>query len=410
MFKLAELFVEVSARTGQLGPQLGLVKNQMLGLVGAATTLGPAVAGAINMVTAAMASNPIGAVLTAVVALTVGLVKTVRAASDLNETVQKTEQVFGSSTDRVVAGADEMAKRFGVVKAEFLDAASAFGGALQGAGMDQAKAAEMAVTLTKRAADVASQFNIDNAAAMDRMMAALRGEYDPAERIGVFMSEAAVKAKAYAMGLAKAGQELSQQAKMMARVQILMDQTKRAEGDLERTGGGFANQWRQLVGNATNLAVKIGDEVMPAFTGFITWVNKGLMWMIEHFKELKQAIMNVIPGIKLFAWIFGSTPEADEQRKIQERRKEIDERNKQMQKSMQSDEAKAQALKDAGHRDRKGWMGGIEEYASHLQEAAFGSNDKDKIAKQQLNVMEKQLEVLNSLGKKILIPRAIVTT
>lgn len=395
MFKLSEIFVEVTARTGQLGPQLGVVKAQVLGLVGAARVLGPTVAGAIDMMTGAMAANPIGAIVMAVVALTVGLTKTVRAASDLNETVQKTEQVFGSATSTVVKGADEMAKKYGVVKREFLDAASMFGGALQGAGMEQAKAAELAVTLTKRAADVASQYNMDNQVAMERMMAALRGEYDPAEHLGVFMNEAAVKAKAYAMGLAKAGQELTLQAKMMARVQLLMEQTKRAEGDLERTGGGFANQWRKFAGNLENIAVKIGDEVMPAFTTFLVRLNQGLEWAIEHFKQLKDAIMNAVPALRLLAWAF-SSPESDEERKMRERRKEIDERNEEMRKATLTDEAKATDMKD--RKAPKGWMGGIEEFAKHLQESAWNKNDKDKLGKDALA----EAKLHTALLKKIL--------
>ena len=80
-------------------------------------------------------------------------------ASDLNETIAKTEQVFGSATSVVTGSAEEMATKFGVVKTEFLDAASMFGLIAQ-AGIASGKSAEMSVSLAKLATDASSFYNI----------------------------------------------------------------------------------------------------------------------------------------------------------------------------------------------------------------------------------------------------------
>lgn len=383
MFKLADLFIEIGARTGGVEGALAKVHTNLLGMGPAGAKVSEILHGltlrvqGLNWAMIGLGASIIGAFA---IGGFMALMKCVRAASDLNETIQKTEQVFGSATDVVTAGADEMARKFGVVKREFLDAAAMFGGALQGAGMDESKAAEMAVMLTKRAADVASQANVDNATAMERMMAALRGEYDPAERLSVFMNEASVKAKAYAMGLAKAGQELTLQQKMMARVQLLMEQTARAEGDLDRTAGGFANQTRMLEGNMTNLSVIIGNEVMPAFAGALGELNRGLSWAIEHVEELKRAFRMLLPELALLADYFGSRPEAEQERK--RRRLGIDERNEEMRKQALADQAAAMDK----HKP-KGFQGGLEEFVKHIQSAAFGN--KDQTAKAQLEEARK---------------------
>ena len=75
------------------------------------------------------------------------------------------------------------------------------------------------------------------------------------------------------MGLVKPGQELNNQMKIMARYQLIQEGLAKANGDLERTGGGAANQWRQFTGQLTNISTTIGQFVLPAFTAILRVVN-----------------------------------------------------------------------------------------------------------------------------------------
>ena len=99
-----------------------MVKNQLMGFGGMGALIGSNLASGIAgellglKSAAAIAGVAIGAGLT--VAAAAGLVKCAALASDLNETIAKTEQVFGSATDVVTRAADEMASKFGIVKTD----------------------------------------------------------------------------------------------------------------------------------------------------------------------------------------------------------------------------------------------------------------------------------------------------
>ena len=89
---------------------------------------------------------------------------------------------------------------------------------------------------------MASVFNTSVPVALEAIQAGLRGEADPLERFGVGMSDAAVKAKAMALGPAKTEKGLTAQDKAQARVALLMDQTNKLQGDFVNMSGGLANQ------------------------------------------------------------------------------------------------------------------------------------------------------------------------
>jgi hypothetical protein len=396
-FKLAELFVEISGKTGGIQGALTAVRTNLLGLGPMAEKL----TGLIGQLGGSLLGlGPLGALAggSLVAGLAVGgfaaIMKCVRAAADLNETLMKTEQIFGSTTDTVVAGADEMARKFGVARREFLDAASMFGGMLQGAGASEEEAAKMAVLLSRRAVDVASQMNTGNEEAMQRMLAALRGEYDPAERLGVFMSEASVKAKAYAMGLAGAGQELTLQQKMLARMQLLMDQTARAEGDAERSMGGWARQTEALSGNLENLAATLGQGLEPAAARVLGEINEwvlGLQASVELIDQMGRGLrgaVNALAGQAGFGPLFDEQAGAD-----RERRAEIDRRNEAMRQQVLADQAGGGKAKTP-----RGFQGGLEEFARKVQSAAFGG---EKLGKEQLAATRQVVDAVRGVARAI---------
>lgn len=204
----------------------------------------------------------------------VGIGKAISGASDLAETMSKVAVTFGDSAKTVTGAADEMAKAFGVPKREFLDAASQFGLIATGSGIAQDSAAGMSAQFAKLAADAASFYNVPVDVALEKIRAGLTGESEPLKAFGVLMDEAATKAMAVSMGLAKQGGELSNQAKFMARAAIIAQGLSQAQGDLERTSGGAANQARMFWGQLTNLGDTVGATLLPAFTELLRLLNQ----------------------------------------------------------------------------------------------------------------------------------------
>lgn len=237
--KLASLFVEVGVedrtRLGlnQIRPRLSQYAGTLRNALAIPVTLGGAIAGA---------------------AATKFVIDATRAAGDLNETLSKVGVVFGESAGKVTGFADEMASKFGLVKREMMDAASAFGLVLQGSGLTADASADLSVKLAKLAADAASFYNVPVAEALEKIRSGLVGEAEPLRAFGVLLSEGAVKSKAAAMGF----KELDEAAKAAARAQIIIEGLTKASGDLARTSDSLANRQRSLAGQWQNFQADMG--------------------------------------------------------------------------------------------------------------------------------------------------------
>ena len=193
-----------------------------------------------------------------------GLGKLVSGASDLGENMNKVQVIFGDGARSIVDASNEMAGAFGTSKNEFLDAAGKLGGLLKGAGFASGAVADLSVRMTKLAADSKSLFNTrDFNTAFDKIRSGLAGESEPLRDFGVFLTEDAVKARAMALGLARAGQEISQLAKVQARAALITEGLAAAQGDLARTAGGVANLTEGLKGRLANLGAQIGESLLP---------------------------------------------------------------------------------------------------------------------------------------------------
>jgi hypothetical protein len=200
-------------------------------------------------------------------ALTVqGLEKSVQAASDLNEQMSKTTVVFGQSAQQVKDWAKTTTEGFGIAQREALATASSFGALFQPMGLVGAKAAEQSEKLTELGADLASFYNTDVADALDAIRSGIVGESEPLRRYGVLLTETRVQHEALRETGLKHVQQLTAQDKALARIQLIFQDTSKAQGDYFRTSEGLANQTRTLKSNIDDLSTSIGELLVPAVT------------------------------------------------------------------------------------------------------------------------------------------------
>lgn len=197
------------------------------------------------------------------VALGVFLGASVKKATDLNETLSKTEVVFKGAARSVITASDEMAAKFGVVKQVFLDGASNIGLVAKASGLTEEAAASMGVQFAKAAADASSFFNVPFEEALEKIRSGLVGEAEPLRSFGVLLSAAAVEEEALALGIAKTGDKLTEQQKVLARSSLITKGLTDASGDLERTQDSLANRFRTLKGRAENFAASVGQKLIP---------------------------------------------------------------------------------------------------------------------------------------------------
>lgn len=261
------LEVEVSADTSSAKRELDSFNRNVTSTTtksgAAATAMGQKFKGAALLVKAAAGT------------MAVSLAgKTIMAASDLNENLSKVGVVFGPAKDRVIAGAQEMADKFGMTKSVFLDAAGGLGLVAKASGLSQNAAAGLSVKMAKLAADASSFYNVPVEDALAAMKSGLVGEAEPMRAFGVLLSEAAVKTEAVRLGIAKQNDELTEGQKVQARSSLIMKGMADAHGDLARTQGSVANRLREIKGRLTNFAADMGTKALPAVSAFLSGLIK----------------------------------------------------------------------------------------------------------------------------------------
>lgn len=202
--------------------------------------------------------------------ITDALVKTVKDASDLNETISKTGVIFGKSTDELLSFSRTAADTFGQSQKQALDAASTFATFGKAAGLSDTELVDFSTSLTKLSSDFASFFNTSPEDAITAIGAALRGESEPIRRYGVLLNDAALKQRAMSMGIYDGTGALTAQQKTLAAYSEILAQSTDAQGDFERTQDGLANKSRTLRANLSDLSAEIGQNLLPTVNDYVS--------------------------------------------------------------------------------------------------------------------------------------------
>jgi len=215
--------------------------------------------------------------------------KVVQSASDLNESISKSNVIFGSSAKAIQGWAATADQALGLSQTAALEAAGNFAILGQSAGLTGVQLNTFSTDLTGLAADLASFNNTTTDEAITALAAGLRGESEPLRRFGVLLSESAVQAKAMEMGLAATAKELTDQDKVLARNALILEQTTLQQGDFARTADGAANQQRILAAEIENSRAAIGEGLLPAYRDLLTQLVK----VVEFFGKNSEAIVKV---------------------------------------------------------------------------------------------------------------------
>ena len=218
-------------------------------------------ANATKKVTASVAKMTAGISVAAV-----GLgAKAVDLASDFDESMSKTQAIFRTGADSIIASSKEAATAVGLSRGEFLEAASSFGVFGTAAGLSGDDLATFSADLVRTSADVASFNNLRPEEALEKLRAGLSGETEPLKQLGILFNAAAVDAKALKMGLGDLNGEITEGSKIIARQALIMEQLgeQGALGDFAKTSGGLANQQRILTARLKDVGITIGTALLP---------------------------------------------------------------------------------------------------------------------------------------------------
>lgn len=289
--KLADAFVAITGDSTGLDKELNKQKHNINGWL---SNIGQGIAQGIGQ---ALFQSVIGTFR----AVRNEIDKSIKFASDLEEAVNKTNVAFADSAKMILEWSETSAEAFGQSQRQALEAASTFGLLFRTMGLTTEESARMSMTLVELASDMASINNITVDEAMLKIRSGLVGETEPLRTVGVLLNAVAVEAKAVEMGLAGSTEEISEQDKVMARYQLILEQTTLTQGDFARTSDELANAQRTLSAQTEDASTQLGRFFLPiqlAFTkGMSVLIAKVLPWGMQIMDSFATGLAHGIRAI-----------------------------------------------------------------------------------------------------------------
>ena len=137
------------------------------------------------------------------VPLAAASVAAIKFASDLNETQQKVDVVFGDSADAVKQWAETSVEQMGLASETAMSAAATYGNMADGMGIASETGLEMATTLTQLSADLASFNNTSQETAQIALNSVFTGETETLKQYGIVMTQTNLQQFAMQQGITK---------------------------------------------------------------------------------------------------------------------------------------------------------------------------------------------------------------
>jgi hypothetical protein len=219
-----------------------------------------------------------------------GIAGAIKQASDMNETISKTQVVFGEASKEVLKWSNRTLKSVGLAKGTALDMAATFGDMGTAMGLNSKQAKDMAMNLVDLTGDMASFKNMKPEEIHIALTGAYTGETEALKRLGIVMTVANLERFAAKQGIKEEYQEMSQAEKIQLRYNYIMNASKNSIGDFKRTQKSAANQMRIFTEGIKESGAKIGAIFLPYFTKAIQIVNK----LMDRFHNLSPAMQKIV--------------------------------------------------------------------------------------------------------------------
>lgn len=214
-------------------------------------------------------------------------------ASDLQEVENVVDVSFGNMKQKVEDFADTALEKFGMTELQAKKTASTYMAMNKGMGLDGEKAAQMAIDAAGRTGDIASFYNMKQEEADTMMKSIWTGETESLKRIGVVMTETNLNLFAMQKGLGKTIQQMNQQEQVMLRHQYVMEQTRLAAGDFERTSDSWANQTRVLTGRWKEFLGIMGTGLIQMLTPAVKFLNSLMDSLIKFANVFSEVTAKI---------------------------------------------------------------------------------------------------------------------
>lgn len=227
----------------------------------------------------------------------IGIFKdSIKGASDLHESINALDVVYGKNAKAVEKMGKTSATAFGLSNLEFNNMAVMFANfttTIAGKGGDVSKTLK---ELTGRASDFASVMNLSVADAASLFQSTLAGQSRPIRQYGIDISAVAVANYAMAHGIAVSAASMTEAQKVQARYGLLMQETSKDQGDFRNTSTALANASRIMSSEWKNISASLGALVLPALAKVTVGIGhffSGIMDGTGAGGRFKQIVLDI---------------------------------------------------------------------------------------------------------------------
>src|SRR3990167_9585717 len=188
----------------------------------------------------------------------------IAASSRVEEMSSKFSVVFGEAAPQASKALEEFGAAVNRSRYDLMEMAATVQDTFVPLGFARTEASKMSVALVLLATDVASFNNAADITVMQDFQSALVGNHETVRKYGIVISEATIKQELGRMGAEGLTGAALEQAKVQARLNLILAGTSDAQGDAARTADSYANGSRGLEAAMLDLKVAIGDGLVPA--------------------------------------------------------------------------------------------------------------------------------------------------
>lgn len=216
-------------------------------------------------------------------------------ANDYIETQNLFEVVMGNST-RQAWNFVESLESIGINQEQAMRYQGSFYDLANSLGVSSKNAYTLSEQFTKLAYDYASLYNMDPDVTFQKLQAGITGTVEPLRRLGKDVSEVRLQETARRLGIQESVRDMTQAQKTELRYIAIMEQSKSAMNDMERTIDQPANALRVLRAQLTSLARELGSLFIPALSAV-------LPYLIAFIKFIRTIVADIAGffGVKLKA-------------------------------------------------------------------------------------------------------------
>jgi len=218
-------------------------------------------------------------------------------AMDAVESENLFEVAFGSMSKEARAFSENLRESLGLNAYDIRKNSATLNAMIKSMGLTEQAAYKMSTGLIQLSYDMASFYNLKPEEAFNKLKSGITGEAEPLKALGILVNETTIKTWALTNGLAKQGQEMTEQQKVIARYGSILEQTKLAQGDLARTMDSPTNKIRILKDMFNELQIKMGTQLIPILDKVIEMTKP----LVSGFSELSPTVQKIIAVIGVLA-------------------------------------------------------------------------------------------------------------